>query len=50
MSDATITYLVLGGLIVAFVSGRVPVELAAIAAGLVLYFADVLDVQQLVAG
>jgi len=50
VSDATVTYLVLGGLIVAFVSGRVPVELAAIGAGLVLYFADVLDVQQLVSG
>ena len=50
MSDATVTYLVLGGLIVAFVSGRVPVELAAIGAGLVLYFADVLDLQQVVSG
>jgi di/tricarboxylate transporter len=50
VSDATVTYLVLAGLIVAFVSGRVPVELAAIGAGLVLYFTDVLDLQQVVAG
>jgi di/tricarboxylate transporter len=50
LSDSTIVFLVLGGVVVLFVSNRVPVELTAIGAALVLYFTDVLSLEQTLAG
>ena len=50
MNDVTITFLVIAALVVLFVSGRVPVELVAIGAALVLWATGVLDASQVVAG
>lgn len=50
MSHATITFIVLGAAVVLFVVNRVPPELVAIGASLVLYAAGVLSPSQVVAG
>ena len=50
MSDETIVYLTLAGVIVLFLTQRVPVELVAIGAALALYFTDVLTLEQSLAG
>jgi di/tricarboxylate transporter len=50
MSDETICYLVLAGVIVLFVWGRFPVELVAVGAALTLWATGVLDLHQSLAG
>src|SRR4051794_15866467 len=50
VSDATITFLVLGVAVVLFVSNRVPVGVVALGAALVLYAAGVLSVEQAFSG
>src|SRR4051812_50208212 len=50
MSDTTICYLVLAGVVVLFVWGRFPVELVAIGAALTLWATDVLDLNTALAG
>jgi di/tricarboxylate transporter len=50
VSDATITFLVLGVATVLFMSGRVPVGVVALGAALALYGAGVLSVDQALAG
>jgi di/tricarboxylate transporter len=50
MSDETICYLVLAGVVVLFVWGRFPVELVAIGAALALWATDVLGLNQALAG
>jgi di/tricarboxylate transporter len=50
MSDATITYLVLGAVVVVFASGRVPVAIAAIGVALALWATGVLELDQALAG
>jgi di/tricarboxylate transporter len=50
VSDTTICYLVLAGVVVLFVWGRFPVELVAIGAALALWATDVLDLDQAIAG
>jgi di/tricarboxylate transporter len=50
VSDTTICYLVLAGVVVLFVWGRLPVELVAIGAALALWATDVLDLDQAIAG
>ena len=48
MNDVAITFLVIAALVVLFVSGRVPVELVAIGASLVLWWVAELSVVYLV--
>lgn len=50
MSDSTITFLILGLVVVAFVSNRLPVEIVAVGAALSLYFTGILNVNQTFAG
>lgn len=50
MSHATVSFIVLGGAVVLFVVNRLPPELVAIGAALVLYAAGVLSSGQVVAG
>lgn len=50
MSDATVVYLVLGGLIVLFVWNKVPVELVAVSAPLTLVATGVISVDEAFAG
>jgi di/tricarboxylate transporter len=50
MSDAAITFAILLGVVVAFISNRIPVGLVAIGASLALYFTGVLDLEQSLAG
>lgn len=50
MSDATITFVVLGAAIALFVWNRLPVALVALGAALALYGAGVIDVGQAFAG
>ena len=50
MSDATIVYLVIAGVVIAFVLNRFPVELVAIGSALALYFTGVLTAEETVAG
>lgn len=50
MSEMAITFLVVGLVVALFVSGRVPVELVAIGAALVLWATGVIDLQQTIAG
>jgi di/tricarboxylate transporter len=50
MSDATITYLILGAVVAVFVSGRVPTAIAAIWVALALWATGVLEVDQALAG
>jgi di/tricarboxylate transporter len=50
MSHTTICYLVLAGVVVLFVWGRLPVELVAIGAALTLWATDVLSLDQALAG
>jgi di/tricarboxylate transporter len=50
VSDATITFLVLGVAVVLFVSNRVPVGVVALGAALALYAAGVISVDQAFAG
>ncbi len=50
MSDATIVYLVLAGVVAAFIVNKFPVELVAICGALALYLSDVLTVEQILAG
>lgn len=50
MSDIAITFAVLAAVVALFVSGRVPVGAVAILAGLALFFAGVLGIEQVVAG
>lgn len=50
MSDASITYLVLAGVVVLFIWNRIAVEIVAIGAGLALWATGVLDLDQVLAG
>ncbi len=50
MTDATIVYLVLAGVVVLFVWNRFPVEIVAVGASLTLLATGVLDVGQAFAG
>jgi len=50
MSDVTITFLVLGAVVVLFVTNRAPVEIVAVGAALSLYFTGVLNVEQTFTG
>ena len=50
MADSTISFLVLGAVVVLFVWNRLPVELVAIGAGLTLYATGVLELPQVLAG
>ncbi|MCW2985325.1 MAG: di-/tricarboxylate transporter [Conexibacter sp.] len=50
MSDATVSFVVLGVLVALFVVNRLPVELVAFGGTLALYAAGVLDLQQAFAG
>lgn len=50
MADSTTTFLVLGAAVLLFVSGRVPVELVAIGVALGLAGAQVLEVEEALAG
>src|SRR6476660_4397580 len=50
MSDTTICYLVLAGVVALFVWGRFPVELVAIGAALTLWATGVLGLDQALAG
>jgi Na+/H+ antiporter NhaD/arsenite permease-like protein len=50
MSDMAITFVVIALVVVLFISGRVPVEIVAIGAALVLWATGVIDLQQMVAG
>jgi di/tricarboxylate transporter len=50
MADSTIVFLVLGGVVVLFVSGRVPVEIVAVGTALTLWATGVLDIDQALAG
>jgi di/tricarboxylate transporter len=50
VSDATITFVVLGAAVALFVSNRVPVGVVALGAALALYAAGVLSVEQAFAG
>ena len=50
MSDATIVYLIIGAVVLLFVTNKLPVELVALGSALALYFTGVLTTQQAVAG
>lgn len=50
MADTTITYLVLVGVVVLFVSNRIPVAVVAIATSLALWATGVLELEQATAG
>ena len=50
MSDITITFAVLAAIVVLFVWGRIPVEVVAIGATLVLWATGVLTLDQTLAG
>jgi di/tricarboxylate transporter len=50
VADSTIVFLVLAGVVVLFVSNRVPVEIVAIGTALTLWATDVLDLNQALAG
>jgi di/tricarboxylate transporter len=50
VADSTIVFLVLAGVVVLFVSNRVPVEVVAFATALTLWATDVLTLNQAVAG
>ena len=50
MSDSTITFVVLGGVVVLFVTNRVPVAVIAIATAMSLWATDVLTLDQATAG
>ena len=50
VADSTIVFLVLAGVVVLFVSNRVPVEVVAFATALTLWATDVLDLNQALAG
>ena len=50
MSDATITYVVLGAAVVVFASGRVPAAITAIGVALALWATGVLELDQALAG
>src|SRR6516225_622445 len=50
MSDTTLTFLVLGSVVVLFVWNRLPVEAVAVGAALALWATGVLSVNQAIAG
>lgn len=50
MADSTIVFLVLGGVVILFVSNRVPVELVAVGAALTLWATGVLSLNESLAG
>ena len=50
MSDIAISFAILGLVVVAFISNRIPVGIVAIGAALALYFTGVLDANQALAG
>ena len=50
MADSTVVFLILAGVVVLFVSNRVPVEVVAIGTALSLWATDVLDLNQALAG
>ena len=50
MADSTIVFLVLAGVVVLFVSNRVPVEIVAVGTALTLWATGVLDIDQALAG
>ena len=50
MADSTIVFLVLAGVVVLFVSNRLPVEIVAFATALTLWATDVLTLNQALAG
>ena len=50
MADSTVVYIVLGGVVVLFVSNVVPVEIVAIATALALWATGVLEIEEALAG
>jgi Na+/H+ antiporter NhaD/arsenite permease-like protein len=50
MSDSTITFVILGAVVVLFVWDHLPVEIVAVGAALTLYATGVLDLSQAIAG
>ena len=50
MSDSTVTFIVLGAVVVLFVSNRVPVAIIAIGTALSLWAFDVLTIEQATSG
>ena len=50
MSDIALSFAILGAVVVAFISNRIPIGLVAIGAALALYFTGVLDLTQALAG
>ena len=50
MSDTTIVYLIIAGVVVLFATNRLPVELVAIGSALALYLTDILTVEETLAG
>jgi di/tricarboxylate transporter len=50
MADSTITFLILGMVVVAFVSNVVPVAVVAVGTALALWATDILDLEQALAG
>src|SRR5512134_3790992 len=50
MADSTITFLILGMVVVAFASNVVPVAVVAVGTALALWATDVLDLEQALAG
>ena len=50
VADSTVVFLILAGVVVLFVSNRVPVEVVAIGTALSLWATDVLDLNQALAG
>lgn len=50
MADSTITFIVLGAIVVVFVSNRVPVGIVAIGTALALGATGVLDIEEALAG
>ena len=50
MADSTIVFVVLAGVVVLFVSDRLPVEIVAVGTALALWATGVLDIDQALAG
>jgi di/tricarboxylate transporter len=50
MDDSTISFIILGAVVVLFIWDRLPVEVVAVGAALSLYFTGILDEKQIIAG
>lgn len=50
MEDSTISFIILGAVVVLFIWDRLPVEVVAVGAALALFFTGVLDEKQIIAG